>query len=139
LQFSIVDPTNASATPEELIEKFKTFVGDHAFGDDDDEELDTLISGDLDEEDEEHEYDENEEDASDETDDPTKPESIEKKKKKLRLARLRKKKKARAYKFSGGSDVVGIVYLEIQKITDLPPERNSMSSTLRQDFETDES
>ena len=122
MQFSIADPANPSATPDELIEKFKIFVGDHSFGDDDDEELDTLHSGDMDDEEDD---DENEEDVSDETDDPTIPESVEKKKKKVHLAKLKKKKKARAYEFSGGSDVVGIVYLEIQKLTDLPPERNS--------------
>lgn len=63
--------------------------------------------------------------TSDETDDPIKSGGTEKRKKKLRLARLKKKTKARAYEFSGGTDVVGIVFLDIVKITDLPPERNS--------------
>ena len=64
--------------------------------------------------------------TSDETDDPIKSGGTEKRKKKLRLARLKKKTKARAYEFSGGTDVVGIVFLDIVKISDLPPERNSM-------------
>lgn len=63
--------------------------------------------------------------TSDETDDPIKSSGTEKRTKKLRLARLKKKTKARAYEFSGGTDVVGIVFLDIVKITDLPPERNS--------------
>ena len=37
--------------------------------------------------------------------------------------RLKKKTEARAYEFSGGT---GIVFLDIVKITDLLPERNSM-------------
>ena len=69
--------------------------------------------------------DEKDLETSDETDDPAKPASTEKRKRKLRLARLKKKSKKRAYEFSGGSDVVGIVFLDICRITDLPPERNS--------------
>ena len=63
-------------------------------------------------------------DTSDETGDITKPEVVEKRKKRLRLARLRRKTKARAYEFTGTGDVTGIAFLEIVKITDLPPERN---------------
>lgn len=77
-------------------------------------------------EDDDDDDDEKDLETSDETDDPTKPVSKEKRKKKLRLARLKKKSKKRAYEFSGGSDVVGIVFLDISKITDLPPERNRM-------------
>ena len=65
--------------------------------------------------------------TSDEVGNSTKPEIAAKRKKRLRLKRLRRKSKARAYEFTGGGkDVVGVVYLEIQRITDLPPERNSM-------------
>lgn len=83
------------------------------------------LEDDRDEEDDDDD-DEKDLETSDETDDPTKPASTEKRKKKLRLARLKKKSKKRAYEFSGGSDVVGIIFLDIGKITDLPPERNSM-------------
>ena len=79
----------------------------------------------LGEEDDE-DHDEQELDTSDETDDPAKPEIAEKRKRKLRLARLKRKAKARAYEFTGASDVTGIAFLEIVKITDLPPERNGM-------------
>jgi phosphatidylserine decarboxylase len=86
---------------------------------------DENVGDDKDEDDD----DDNEKDleTSDETDDPAKPASTEKRKKKLRLARLKKKSKKRGYEFSGGSDVVGIVFLDIGRITDLPPERNSVS------------
>ena len=91
---------------------------------DEDEELSKLGSHDVDED----EDDEQDLDTSDETDDPAKPEVAEKRKKRLRLARLKRKTKARAYEFTGGSDVIGIAFVEIEKITDLPPERNGMSS-----------
>lgn len=66
------------------------------------------------------------EETSDETDDPTKPEVVEKRKRRLRLARLRRKSLARrAYQFSGNSSgVQGIVFMEVVKVRDLPPERN---------------
>lgn len=37
----------------------------------------------------------------------------------------RKKNKGTPYELNGGSDVVGVIFLEISSITDLPPERNS--------------
>jgi phosphatidylserine decarboxylase len=69
-----------------------------------------------------------EEETSDETDDPTKPEVVEKRRRRLRLKRLKRKSLAhRAYQFSGvGNGVQGIVFMEIVKVTDLPPERNGM-------------
>lgn len=75
----------------------------------------------------EEELEREEEETSDETDDATKPEVAEKKKKKKRLARLRRKSIAvRAYQFTvAGHDMIGMLFLEIRKITDLPPERNS--------------
>lgn len=72
--------------------------------------------------------DDKDDETSDETDDPTKPEVVEKRKKRLRIARLKRKSiAARAYKFTGaGNGVHGIVFMEVVKITDLPPERNGM-------------
>ena len=49
----------------------------------------------------------------------------EKHKRRLKLARLKKKAKERAYEFSGLSDMAGVLFLEIQRVTDLPPEKNS--------------
>lgn len=67
--------------------------------------------------------------TSDETDDPSKPEVVEKRRRRLRLARLRRKSlAARAYQFSGtGTGVQGISFIEIFKVTDLPPEKNGMT------------
>jgi len=49
------------------------------------------------------------------------------------LRGLRKKKQLGTYEFSGGSEVVGIVFLEIGKITDLPPERNMTRTSFDMD------
>jgi hypothetical protein len=74
--------------------------------------------------------DEDDEEDATETDTPTKvgagDQIAKKKQKKKRLARLRRKSIAvRAYEFTGiDSDVSGILFMEISKITDLPPERN---------------
>ncbi|RSM03659.1 hypothetical protein CEP52_007256 [Fusarium oligoseptatum] len=130
LQFSLFDATNPSATPQQIFEKFNVLVGagsrnitpsmtpnlapttiprstpaaqDSPSDDDDDDE------------------DEDEEDEDDEGDDqdPTK------RKRRLRIRGLKKKRRNNPYAFaSNGSDVVGIIYLEVVKITDLPPESN---------------
>lgn len=94
--------------------------------------MEQLDGGGLAEDDEED--GEDAEEISDEPEDPSKPESVEKKRRRLRLKRLKRKKKARAYEFMSGSDVVGIIFLEISKIIDLPPERNSMISKKREPF-----
>ncbi|CBF83232.1 putative phosphatidylserine decarboxylase Psd2 [Aspergillus nidulans FGSC A4] len=117
LQFSLSDPSNPTASPTEIYTRFKTLV---STGDEDEYfppvSSSTILeeSGDRDEE------------TSDETDDPTKPETVEKRRRRLRLKRLKRKSlAARAYQFSGvGNGVHGIVFMEIVKVTDLPPERN---------------
>ncbi|KAL4775427.1 phosphatidylserine decarboxylase-domain-containing protein [Aspergillus nidulans var. acristatus] len=116
LQFSLSDPSNPTASPTEIYTRFKTLV---STGDEDEyfpPVSSTILeeSGDRDEE------------TSDETDDPTKPEAVEKRRRRLRLKRLKRKSlAARAYQFSGvGNGVQGIVFMEIVKVTDLPPERN---------------
>ena len=43
-----------------------------------------------------------------------------------KLARLKSRAKQRAYELSGYSELAGVLFLEITKVTDLPPERNSM-------------
>lgn len=138
LQFTLFDSTNHAATPQEVMEKFRVLAGVDL------SEIPTSESvtpgrqvsrsntgdsiGDLEDED----FDDDEE-PSDETDDPAKPENAEKRKKKLRLRGLRKKKQLNGYEFSGESDVVGIVFLEIGKITDLPPERNMTRTSFDMD------
>jgi phosphatidylserine decarboxylase len=67
-----------------------------------------------------------EEDSSDEAlDESKKAEKREKRRKKLRLARLKRKAhKLRSYEFSDKTEVAGVLFLEITKVTDLPPEKN---------------
>lgn len=139
LQFTLLDSTNYSATPQEILDKFRALAGvdlselnlsesatplrQGSQSSTGDENIADLEAEDFDEDDE----------PSDETDDPTKPETAEKRKRKLRLKGLRKKKQASGYEFTGGSDVVGIVFLEIGKITDLPPERNMTRTSFDMD------
>ncbi|KAL2818896.1 phosphatidylserine decarboxylase-domain-containing protein [Aspergillus granulosus] len=117
LQFSLSDPANPTASPTEIYQRFKTLV---CTGEEDDYFPSVPSSTIL-----EESGDGNEE-TSDETDDPTKPEVVEKRRKRLRLKRLKSKSLAqRAYQFSGvGNGVQGIVFMEIVKVIDLPPERN---------------
>ena len=120
LQFSLVDPTNPSATPEQIIHKFAGLVQTSPSPDEDDDEmLLRMDSADI--------NDDEDEDSSDEVQDESKKaEKREKRRRKLRLARLKKKAKLRAYEFSDKTEVAGVLFLEIVKVTDLPPERNGM-------------
>ena len=120
LQFSLYDSSNPAASPEEIYQTFKAVVG---AGEDDEEAAPTPTAEDA-------EDAEKESETSDETDDPTKPEVAEKRKRRLRIARLRRKSiAARAYEYSGASSgVSGIVFMEVSKVLDLPPELNSKAS-----------
>jgi len=98
----------------------------------DDEDDEALLRTDSGEQDDQDEQDEDQEEISDEAQDESKKAEVaEKRRKKLRLARLRKKAKQRGYELTGNSEVAGVLFLEIVKITDLPPERNGMSTILR--------
>lgn len=123
LQFTLEDTNNPAASPQEAVPKLlalATVTPSEDFSEDG--ELSKASSPDVDDDDD----DDEEPDTSDETDDLMKPgESEKKRRRKLRLAKVKRKTKARAYEFTGGSDVVGMVFLEISRITDLPPERNS--------------
>jgi len=59
----------------------------------------------------------------------SKSELPERKRRRRRLAKLRRKATQRAYEFSGSSDLHGVLFLEISRITNLPPERNGKSYT----------
>ncbi|KAJ5360943.1 Phosphatidylserine decarboxylase-related protein [Penicillium concentricum] len=116
LQFSLADSANPTATPPEIYRKFQKLVYS---GDEDDQIIPPADFDDLEQDDDN--------DTSDEADDLTGgPEVGEKRRRRLRLARLRRKSlAARAYQFSGsGTGVHGIVFMEIVRVTDLPPERN---------------
>ncbi|KAL1842640.1 hypothetical protein VTJ49DRAFT_4551 [Mycothermus thermophilus] len=145
LGFTLVDTTNPNATHEQIFEKFNALVklGPGADGSSQDptpsrtpvlqptEEktpspgppLDRRASdnNDNDEEDEYEAY----EDETPEDEDANKPEAAEKRRRKLRIRGLKRKKRHNPYEFiNSGHDVVGIIFLEIDSITDLPPESN---------------
>lgn len=133
LQFTLFDATNLTATPASNLEKLRQLAGVLDLGEagTPTQQISRTPTGEEGEEEEGY-FDEDEE-PSDETDDPTKPENIEKRRRKIRLRGLRKKKQATGYEFSSESEVVGIVFLEIGKITDLPPERNMTRTSFDMD------
>lgn len=121
LQFQIHEPGFASPNPETTMSHLEALIA-RELGQDDDE------NDDLSRVDTGNELDD---DASGfsvplNTTSSKAPESVERRKKRRRLARLKRRTKQRAYQFSGQSDIAGVLYLEIQKATDLPPERNGM-------------
>ena len=131
--FSLVDSANPAASPEEIQRKFRAVIQADLDEDDHLSRTSTVTSeyGAEDDEDDESgahgpaQFDK-EIETSDETDSVSKPGSAEKKKKKQRLARLRRRSIAvRAYDFMGKDhDVSGVIFMQILKATDLPPERN---------------
>ena len=134
LQFSIVDARNPAASPEEIYKRFRSIIlADYNDEDQITGPISRSSTGTLDDDDVGNdtdtlsELDTNEpEDTSDEVLKPGEK-ADKKKQKKKRLARLRKKSlKVRAYEFTGkDSGVAGIIFMEISKLIDLPPERNS--------------
>ena len=113
LQFTLCDPTNPSAAPEQILEKLWALLGNGELSAEDEARLARAESSDIEDDDVVSEL---EEDAT--------PEQKAKKKRRLRLARLKRKAKERGYEFTGGHDVAGVLFVEIQRITDLPPEKN---------------
>ncbi|QSZ33058.1 hypothetical protein DSL72_002643 [Monilinia vaccinii-corymbosi] len=131
LQFTLFDTTNPGASSTQILEKFRALVGVESPGlVTPSREQGSITPGT--EMTEDDYFDEGTE-PSDETDDPSKPENVEKRRKRLRLKGLRKKKQLTGYEFSGESEVVGIVFLEIGKVTDLPPERNMTRTSFDMD------
>ncbi|KAF7550539.1 hypothetical protein G7Z17_g5654 [Cylindrodendrum hubeiense] len=136
LQFSLTDNSNPSATPEQILAKFYTLVRAVPVGSSRNVTPSMTPSlapttvppqsgstsqdptGDEDDDDDDDDLDEEEED-------PSKPETAEKRRRRLRIKGLKRRRRRNPYAFmSNGSDVVGIIFLEIVKITDLPPESN---------------
>lgn len=124
LQFTLYDASTPGASSQHIMEKFWSIAGIEP------ELLTPTKSGPNTneatmprDEDEDDELDE-EEEPSDETEDPSKPETVEKRRRRMRIKGLKKRKQHQLYAFNGESDVMGIVFLEIGKITDLPPEKN---------------
>jgi phosphatidylserine decarboxylase len=144
LQFTLFDSTSPSATDQQIFEKFNALVGSVPLGSSRNvTPTMTPIIPPLkapkstaspspplsrntteEDEDEEEDLDMGDETPEDEQD-MSKPEAIEKRKRRLRIKGLKKKRRQNPYEFTnGGSDVVGIIYLELCKITDLPPQSN---------------
>jgi phosphatidylserine decarboxylase len=121
IQFSLVDASNPNATTDEIMRKFMGFTTSTPSPDEDEDEA-LLRSESAENED----VPSDDEDSSDEAlDESKKAEKREKRRKKLRLAKLKRKaSKLRAYEFSDKSEVAGVLFLEITKVTDLPPEKN---------------
>ncbi|EMC99012.1 hypothetical protein BAUCODRAFT_22311 [Baudoinia panamericana UAMH 10762] len=138
LKFTLFDPLNTAATPQHVLQKFHGVIADTGIDgededdDNDDELLNKLNSRDLDDVYEE-EANADDQDALDETADdgvrtPGDRQTIEsaekQKRRRMEKIKLKRKSKLKTYEFTGGSDVAGVLFLEINRITDLPPERN---------------
>ena len=143
LKFALYDPMNTSATPQQIMQKFSGVVASGTDEDSDDEDLmSRFTSHDLDDVDEEDDDDDDEDkEPSSETDDgfrtplgtPDNETGKARRKRQKKIAKLRRKNKLKAYEFSGMSDVAGVLFLEINRITDLPPEKNSTRTTFDMD------
>ncbi|SPQ22080.1 52e609c5-0146-48e8-b2d6-0625e77bde05 [Thermothielavioides terrestris] len=152
LQFTLLDSTNRLATHEQIFDKFAALVKSAPGADvsrnptpsrtpvlapvakgktpSPPPPLGERGENDNDEEDEYDVY----EDETPEDEDPTKPETAEKRRRRLRIKGLKRKKRENPYEFTnGGSDVVGIIFLEISNITDLPPESNLTKTSFDMD------
>lgn len=138
LKFTLADPLNTAATANQIYQKFTGIVSDPEQDDDDDEDeamLNRVGSYGLDDVDEEED---DEKEPSDETDDGNRTpagtnEDKQKHRRRRKLRRLRRKKKLSSYEFGAMSDVAGVLFLEIGRITDLPPERNFTKTTYDMD------
>lgn len=112
MRFLLVDPSNPGAPAHQILQKFVSLTGGTPDLDDDDDSK----SG------------EDDDDASSDVEDPKKEETAEKRKKRRRLKNLKRRATLRSYEFTGSSEVAGVLFLEVVKATDLPPEKNSMSN-----------
>ena len=125
MQFTLTDPANPTSSSQSTIEKFNSLTTMSPAGDEDEEEGSEHAesggtdSGDQDEDNSDEVGNNLEQKTSEQN-----PEVLETRKKKRKIARLRRKRKQRVYEFSGNSDVAGVLFLEVVRITDLPPERN---------------
>jgi phosphatidylserine decarboxylase len=120
IQFTLIDTSNPTAAPEQIIQKFLAIAGQTPSPDESDEN--GLLRADSAGTD----IDDDESESSNEANDESKQAAKrEKRRQKLRMARLRKKaKQLSGYEYSDRSEVAGVLFLEVQNITDLPPEKN---------------
>lgn len=141
LHFTLFDNADKTATQQQVFDKFSALLASVPMASLDSRsprpsrspsqgpapstgpapELSSSRSGSTDDEDDDVDL---EDDSTSENDDTLRPEAIEKRRRRMRIKGL-KSKKRNPYAFTNGdSDVVGIIFLEICKITDLPPESN---------------
>ncbi|KAK4168837.1 phosphatidylserine decarboxylase-domain-containing protein [Cladorrhinum sp. PSN259] len=151
LQFTLLDHSDKTATYQQIYEKFAAIAKSVPAGDasrnptpsrtpvlapargKEPSPAPSLGGRQADDADEDEEF-EVYDDETPEDEDPTKPETAEKRKRRLRIKGLKRKKRDNPYEFlNGGSDVVGIVFLEICNITDLPPESNLTKTSFDMD------
>ncbi|GKU16124.1 unnamed protein product [Fusarium langsethiae] len=135
LQFSLFDSTNPSATPQEILEKFQTLVGAAPAGS---RNVTPSMTPNLgpnaapqatanaqDSPSDDDEFDEDDSDLSESESGDDQDQDPTKRKRRLRIRGLKKRRRNNPYAFaSNGFDTVGVIYLEVVKITDLPPESN---------------
>jgi len=121
LTFALVDSSNDAATTGEIYAKWipwqAIFVQPHSPGSADEDPLSRDLGADgvSDDDDEAESSPSPEEDVSTTSKGPKKDKSKKSKRKKI---------KSHAYQLNSSSDVVGVIFLEISSITDLPPEKN---------------
>lgn len=120
LAFSLTDSANPAAPTEDIVQKWQACLTSLVGTPPSEEEALDRHLGEAGIELADEDEDSSDESKSDEGSQTGKPSGKQSKKEKL------KRLKHRAYEFAHGTDVVGVVYLEVSKITDLPPEHNSM-------------
>jgi phosphatidylserine decarboxylase len=123
LQFSLTDPSAPNATPEQVLKKLAAAIGSSQL-DLGENRSSPENSGSPEPDNESAEHSEP---AT--TGDTAAASDVQEKKRKriLMIANLRKRAKERGYEFINGSPVAGVLFVEVQRITDLPPERNGTS------------
>lgn len=128
-----MDAAGSSDHAGRLLDRLLSLIGSTSQPDDGEDDLSARLdstgsdSDDLDDQDNSDEQGDNDDPKNGEagTDSQSTPGASERKKRRLRLAKMKKKNRARrAYEFSASSDVAGVLYLEVVKAVDLPPERN---------------
>ncbi|UNI15698.1 Phosphatidylserine decarboxylase [Purpureocillium takamizusanense] len=142
LQFSLFDPSNPGASPQQIFEKLYNIIGSMPMGSSRQptpsmtplltptsipKSVPASASSPDEAADEEDDEDltEFEDEVNEEGEDPSKPETAERRRRRLRIRGLKRRRRQNPYAFNNGySDVVGIIFLEVCKITDLPPESN---------------
>lgn len=135
LKFALRDPANPTASAQQVLRKFHGVVAAPAGDDEESSAHDRDMSGE--EEDDDDDDDDKLRSADEEealkTPGGTAEDAKAARRRQKKLAKLRRQKRLKAYEFSGASSVAGVLFLEISRITDLPPEKNSTRTTFDMD------